>query len=80
MQVAYYTLMHKAFSFSAKESLPLVIERDEDGVFVIECPLFSGCYTQGKTLNEALANILEVIALCSCDIIAAKRYHHCWCK
>ena len=44
--------------------LPLVIEQDEDGYYVVECPLFSGCYTQGKTLDAALRNIRDVIALC----------------
>lgn len=44
--------------------LPLIIEKDEDGFYVVECPLFSGCYTQGKTLDEALKNIKEVIDLC----------------
>lgn len=44
-------------------SLPIVMERDEGGMYVVECPVFSGCYTQGKTLDEALRNIQEVIAL-----------------
>lgn len=44
--------------------LPLLIEKDEDGLFVVECPIFSGCYAQGKTLDEALKNIREVIDLC----------------
>jgi len=43
---------------------PLVIERDEDGFYSIECPTFSGCYTQGETFDEAIKNIKEVIALC----------------
>ena len=44
--------------------LPIMIERDEEGYYVVECPLFSGCYTQGKTLDGALRNIREVIGLC----------------
>lgn len=44
-------------------SLPLLVEKDESGLYVIECPIFPGCYTQGKTLDEALSNIQEVIAL-----------------
>ena len=43
--------------------MPLVVERGEDGFYVVECPLLSGCYTQGKTLDEALRNIREVIEL-----------------
>jgi predicted RNase H-like HicB family nuclease len=52
-------MMHKRV-----RQLPIMIERDEDGYYVVECPLFSGCYTQGKTLDAALKNIREVIALC----------------
>jgi len=41
-----------------------MIEKDEDGVYVVECPVFSGCYSQGKTMDEALKNIREVIDIC----------------
>ena len=44
-------------------NLPVIIEKDEDGFYVAECSLFSGCYTQGKTLDAALENIKEVIDL-----------------
>jgi predicted RNase H-like HicB family nuclease len=44
--------------------LPVLVEKDEDGFFVVECPLLQGCFTQGKTLDEALKNIHEVIELC----------------
>lgn len=44
--------------------LPIIIEKDEDGFYVVECPIFSGCYSQGKTIDEALKNIREVIDLC----------------
>ncbi len=43
--------------------LPLFVEKEEDGFYVVECPLFEGCYSQGKTLDEALKNIREVITL-----------------
>jgi len=46
-----------------KTQLPLFVEKDEDGFYVVECPLFQGCYTQGKTLDQALKNIREVIEL-----------------
>jgi len=45
------------------KQLPLFIEKDEDGFYVVECPLFEGCYTQGKTLDKALKNIREVILM-----------------
>lgn len=43
--------------------LPLIVEKDESGYYVVECPTLPGCYTQGRTLDEALKNIQEVIAL-----------------
>jgi predicted RNase H-like HicB family nuclease len=46
------------------KQFPVVVEMDEDGVYIAECPVFRGCYTQGKTLDEALENIKEVIELC----------------
>jgi predicted RNase H-like HicB family nuclease len=43
--------------------VPVFIEKGEDGFYVVECPLFEGCYSQGKTVDEALRNIREVIQL-----------------
>jgi predicted RNase H-like HicB family nuclease len=43
-------------------SLPVIIEKDADG-YVVECPIFPGCYSQGDTYDEALRNIQEVIEL-----------------
>jgi predicted RNase H-like HicB family nuclease len=40
------------------------IDRDEDGMWVIECPSIPGCVSQGKTREEALENIKEAIAGC----------------
>ena len=42
----------------------VIIEKDEDGYYVAEVPDLKGCYTQGKTLDEVLKNIREVIELC----------------
>jgi predicted RNase H-like HicB family nuclease len=44
-------------------TLPLFIEKDEDGFYVAECPVLEGCYAQGKTIDEALKNIREVIEM-----------------
>ena len=44
--------------------LPIMVEKDEDGFYVVECPVFSGCYTQGTTLDAAFKNIRHVLALC----------------
>ena len=39
----------------------IIIEQDEDGVFVVECPSLPGCISQGKTRKEAIENIQEAI-------------------
>lgn len=44
--------------------LPLVIETDEDGVYIISCPTLSGCHSYGKTIDEAFSNVKEAIDLC----------------
>jgi predicted RNase H-like HicB family nuclease len=42
----------------------VTLDRDEDGVWIVECPAVPGCVSQGDTQEEALANIQEAIALC----------------
>ncbi len=39
----------------------VTIERDEDGVCVVECPAIPGCVSQGRTEAEALENIKDAI-------------------
>jgi len=47
----------------------VLLERDEDyGGYVVRCPSIQGCYSQGKTVEEALANIREAIELCLEDM------------
>lgn len=41
----------------------VLIEQDEDGVFVVEVPSLPGCISQGQTRPEATANIKEAIVL-----------------
>ncbi len=41
----------------------VLIEQDEDGVFVAEVPSLPGCISQGNTRKEALRNIQEAIAV-----------------
>ena len=45
-------------------NLQVIIEQDEDGVFIAECPALQGCYAQGKTYEEAIENIKDVITMC----------------
>jgi len=42
----------------------VLIEKDEDGFFIGEVPSLKACYAQGRTMDELLENIREVIALC----------------
>ena len=40
----------------------VLIQVDEDGLFVAECPSLPGCISQGATRAEALAGIQEAIS------------------
>lgn len=43
----------------------VLLEPDEEvGGYVVTCPVLPGCYSQGETVEEALANIREAIELC----------------
>jgi predicted RNase H-like HicB family nuclease len=52
--------------------VPIIIETDEDGIFIVSCPQFKGCHTFGKTIDEALVRIKEVIELCMEDSQASE--------
>lgn len=41
----------------------VVIERDEDGLYIGEVPQLKACYSQGETIDELIRNIKEVIEL-----------------
>lgn len=42
----------------------ILIEQDEDGIYVAKVPEIAGCHTQGKTVEEALERIREAIEVC----------------
>ena len=44
--------------------LPVVITPGENGYIVAEIPVLPGCISQGRTKEEALANIKEAAELC----------------
>lgn len=46
---------------------PIIIEQDDDGYFAT-CPELQGCYSQGDTYEEAMANIKDVVNLHLIDI------------
>jgi predicted RNase H-like HicB family nuclease len=51
----------------------VTIDRDEDGIWIVECPSIPGCVSQGDTKDEALENIREAIQLCL-EVRAEKGY------
>ena len=44
--------------------LLITLDRDETGMMVAECPSIPGCVSQGKTEEEAMANVREAIQAC----------------
>ncbi len=47
-----------------KHTFPIIVEKDEDGWYVAVNPSLEGCYSQGKTIEEALKNVQEATELC----------------
>ena len=44
--------------------LPILVEQDEDNIYIVSCPVFKGCHSYGETIDEALENIKEVVEMC----------------
>ena len=42
----------------------VVIDQDEDNIWIVECPAIRGCVSQGQTKEEALENIKDAIIGC----------------
>lgn len=47
-----------------KKEFNILIEQDEDGVFVASVPELRGCHTQARSLDELMIRIREAIELC----------------
>jgi predicted RNase H-like HicB family nuclease len=50
-----------------KKTYTVLIEQDEDGIYVAKVPDITGCHTQGKTVSEVMERIKEAIQACSKD-------------
>jgi len=48
----------------ARRKFTVLIERDEDGLYVATVPALHGCHTQAKTLDTLMKRVREVIQLC----------------
>jgi len=42
----------------------VIIEKDEEGLYVASVPEIQGCYTQGKSVSQVLERIREAIEVC----------------
>jgi len=56
-----------------KYLLQVVIEQDEDGAYIAECPALKGCYAQGDTFEEVMENIKDVIQMCIEELKEGKK-------
>ena len=50
----------------------VIIEQDEDGIYIGKVPSLRGCVSQGDTLDELMKNIKEAIELCL-DVKSSKK-------
>ena len=50
-----------------EKTYAVIIEQDEDGMYIAKVPNITGCHTQGKTVAEAMSRIREAISACSKD-------------
>jgi predicted RNase H-like HicB family nuclease len=55
--------------------VPILVEMDEDGIYIVSCPVFKGCHSSGKTIDEAIENIKVVIEMCMEEGKPAKLNH-----
>lgn len=55
-----------------KHYFSVVVEKDKHG-YTATCPAIQGCYSQGNTYEEAVANIRDAIKLCLEDISASEQ-------
>ena len=46
------------------KTFPVLIEQDEDGMYIASVPSLRSCHTQAKTLDELYKNLEEAVALC----------------
>ena len=50
--------------YTLNMKLSVTLDRDEDGIWIAECPSIPGCVSQGDTREEAAESIREAIVLC----------------
>jgi len=53
----------------ASKEFYVMIERDEDGIYIGEVPKLKACYSQGETIDELMQNMREVIEMCLEELV-----------
>lgn len=53
----------RGYDPSMDRTYPVVLVPQEEGGYFVQCPVLPGCYSQGETVEESLANIAEAISL-----------------
>ena len=48
----------------ANQTFKIILEQDEDGIFVASVPAVPGCFAEGKTYEKVMKNIEESLSLC----------------
>ena len=59
-----FNVVVKRLDLEKTMKFSVTINRDEDGMWIVECPAIPGCVSQGKPKDEALVNIKDAIQLC----------------
>lgn len=62
-QTRFLGLRTERLQHEDEMNIQVTIQRGEDGYYVARCPSLKSCWSQGKTREEALANIEEAITL-----------------
>jgi predicted RNase H-like HicB family nuclease len=68
VSAVWMRIIKQEISMKRKHVFQVILEQDEAGYYVAECPGLKACYTQGKTYEQVMANIKDVIALCLADL------------
>ncbi len=66
-----FNVIYAIITYMKQYDFSIIIEQDNDGYFVT-CPKLQGCYSQGETYEEAVANIKDAINLHLQDRISEK--------
>jgi predicted RNase H-like HicB family nuclease len=46
-----------------KQNYPVLLEKTSDGFYFVQCPIIEDCYSEAKTIPQALKNIKDIIEL-----------------